>query len=325
VTDLNNCTYGMELEFGDIWRDRQLPEGLTWNTKDYSIVSSTGIANDPKGKAYDRGGEINSAPTRGIGEQLAMFEELIAQHPEAAINHRTNLHLHVRVPGLSEDLDVLKKLLRYIDANQGAIYEAIEPIPAPISRDYKSNEAFRGAQKRYKRRKVSHQYKVSVARVEEALQATTVREFFDAHSKLQSNGKRAYGLTTRAGINLLQLQETDTVEFRHFTNTRDIRKLASCFVWVAKFIPMALEGATVEDLTSAYAYEFPEFAPFDFAMECGYQYTNFDKNSRKLAEARIAALRERVDIDTCSALDTLAVVAELEQDQLLNLTSNLAV
>lgn len=311
MLDFKNVTYGCEYEFGDIWRTN-LPDGLSWNEKDYSIVSSTGIANDPKGRAYARGGEINSKPTNSVDEQLNMFKLLMKQHPESAINHRTNLHLHVRVPGLSEDLPTLKKLLAYINANQAEIYAEIEPIPQPFRGNSKSEEEHKGALKRYKRRQVSHQYKVPEARVVEALQATTVQEFFDAHSKLQANGKRAYGLTTRAGINLLQLQETDTVEFRHFTNTKDIDKLASCFVWVAKFIPMALEGASVDELISAYNYRFPEFAPFDFAMECGYQYTNFDKNSRKVAEGRIAALRGRINIDTCSALDTVAAIAELE-------------
>jgi hypothetical protein len=309
VIDLKGLTYGCEYEFGDIWRT-ELPEGLTWNEKDYSIVSSTGIANDPRGKAYQRGGEINSVPTDSIDKQLAMFELLMQLHPEAAINHRTNLHLHISVPGLSEDLPALKKLLAYIDANQSAIYQAIEPIPMPLREDYLSDEAFKGALKRYKRRKVSHQYKVAKARVEEALQASTVREFFDAHSKLQGNGKRAYGLTTRAGINLLQLQETNTVEFRHFTNTLDVKKLASCFVWVAKFIEGALDGASVDELTRAYAYDFPEFAPYDFNREVGYQYTNFDKNSRKVAESRINKLRQCLDIDNCDAADVVQLLKE---------------
>jgi hypothetical protein len=310
MIDLKNVTFGAEYEFGDIWRS-DLPQGLTWNEKDYSIVSSTGIANDPKGRAYQRGGEINSAPTDSFAEQLEMFELLIARHPEAAINHRTNLHLHICVPGLSEDLKSLKKLLAYIDANQGQIYAAIEPIPVPLREDYFSEEAYKGALKRYKRRKVSHQYKVPAARVAEAMQATTVREFFDAHSKLQTDNKRAYGLTTRAGINLLQLQETDTVEFRHFTNTLDVKKLASCFVWVAKFIEGALNDALVSELLSAYSYDFPEFAPFDFAMECGYQYTNFDKNSRKVAETRINDLRKHLDIDNCTAEETVKVIQQI--------------
>ena len=220
--------------------------------------------------------------------------------------------MHVRVPGLSEDLESLKRLLAYIDTNQVAIYEAIEPIPVPVRGDYPSEEAYEGALKRYKRRKVSHQYKVPAARVAEAMEATTVRQFFDAHSKLQANGKRAYGLTTRAGINLLQLQETDTVEFRHFTNTLDVGELSCCFMWVANFIEGALDNASVPELLAAYPYEFPSFMLYNHAMEVGYEYTNFQHHSRKIVSARIAELRKLVDIDNCTAEETVEAIKQIE-------------
>ena len=311
MISFDNVTFGMELEYGDIRRTK-LPPGLTWNEKDYSIVSSTGIANDPKGLAYDLGGEINSVPTPSIEFQTSMFAELIGQHPEAAVNHRTNLHLHVRAPGLSEDLDSLKRLLAYIDANQVAIYSAIEPVPVPVRADYVSSEAYKGAQKRYKRRKVSHQYAVSKVRVERALAATTVEQFLAAHAPVQANGKPAWGLTTRAGINLLQLKETDTVEFRHFTNTLDRAKLECCFEWVRAFIPAALDNAPVAQLFAASTMNFPEFAPYNYDMEVGYAYTNFDKNSRKVATQRINALRNLLDIDSCSAAETVEAIKQIE-------------
>jgi hypothetical protein len=312
VIDLANVTFGAEYEYGDIWRDRQLPTGLSWNAKDYSVVSSTGIANDPKGLVYSRGGEINSDPTTTINEQVDFFESLLTANLEPRLNHRTNLHLHIRVPGLSQDLNALKLLLAYIDSNQTAIYNAIEPVPTPNRVNYESEEVYKGARKRYKRRLVSHQYKVPAARVKEALQATTPEQFFDAHSRLQANGGRAYGLTTRAGINLLQLKETDTVEFRHFTNTLDPAKLRCCFEWVAAFIPAALDNALVPELVAASGQNFPEFVPYNHAMEVGYCYTNFDKNPRRVATQRINALRDLVNIDSCTAEETVEAIKQIE-------------
>lgn len=299
---MKNLTYGAEYEFGDIYRALALPEGLTWNSKDYSIVSSTGIANDPKGKCYLKGGEINSKPTESMSEQLDMFSRLIEMHPEAQLNHRTNLHLHVRVPGLSEQLGKLKQLLAYIDQHQEAIYQLIEPIPRPVFNPQASFAEHRGAEKRYKRRKVSHQYKVPKDRVEKAMQAKTVEEFFAAHAPVQANGAPAWGLTTRAGINLLQLKETDTVEFRHFTNTKDIDELASCFLWVSMFIEAALDSANPQEIYDSFPeWKFPPFQPYNHAMEVGYSWTNFDKNSRKTAETRIGDLASRFDIYKCEA------------------------
>ena len=314
MIDLNNVTFGAEYEFGDIWRNRELPSGLSWNTKDYSVVSSTGIANDPKGLVYSRGGEINSDPTGTIEEQLGFFEKLLETQLGPVVNHRANLHLHIRVPNLRENLPTLKKLLRYIDANQQGIYTAIEPVPVPCRQNYDSETAYKGAMKRYKRRKVSHQYKVPAARVQEALQATTPEQFFDAHSRLQANGGRAYGLTTRAGINLLQLKETDTVEFRHFTNTLDPAKLRCCFEWVAAFIPAALDNALVPELVAASGQNFPEFAPYNHAMEVGYGFTNFDKNSRKVVTERVDKLRTLVDIDYCTAEQTVAAINKIDPE-----------
>jgi hypothetical protein len=303
MLDMRNITYGAEYEFGDIERTA-LPEGLTWNTKDYSIVSSTGIANDPKGKVYTKGGEINSKPTRSMSEQLVMFRELIAMHPEAQLNHRTNLHLHIRVPGLSEQLGSLKQLLAYVDSHQVEIYNLIEPIPEPKFNPKASFAENRGDQKRYKRRKVSHQYKVPADRVERAMQAKTVEEFFAAHAPVQANGAPAWGLTTRAGINLLQLKETDTVEFRHFTNTKDEEELASCFLWVNNFMEAALGYGTPQEIYNSFnGWKFPPFQPYNHAMEIGYSWTNFDKNSRKVAESRIKDLARQFDIYNCSADD----------------------
>ena len=310
MIDLKNLTFGVEYEFGDIWRT-ELPDGLTWNEKDYSIVSSTGIANDPKGKVYARGGEINSVPTDSVDRQIEMFEQLMKLHPEAAINHRTNLHLHVRVPGLREDLTSLKKLLSYIDANQQQIYNLIEPIPVPARGEFPDEDSYKGALRRYRRRRVSHQYRVPSERVQRALGASSVEQLLAAHAPTTSTGQPAWGLTTRAGINLLQLKETDTIEFRHFTNTRNARQLSSCFYWVKNFIPMALEGATVEEMMKQYEYSFPEFAPYDHNMEIGYQFTNFDKNSRKVAEARINQLRSMINIDSCSAEETVKAIKEI--------------
>ena len=309
MIDLKNKTYGAEYEFGDIWLT-DLPDGLTWNTKDYSIVSSTGIANDPKGLLYKRGGEINSQPTSGIEEQLSMFRELLEQHPEAAVNHRTNLHLHVRVPGLSQDLVSLKRLLSYIDSNQGEIYKQIEPIPYPAKEDFKDDESHKGALKRFRRRRVSHQYPVPKDRVKKALEAETIEGFLAAHAPQDKKGKPAWGLTTRAGINLLQLKETDTVEFRHFTCTKDTQELASCFVWVSKFIEGALDNAPVKELLRAYPYRFPKFAPYNHAMEVGYGYTNFDKLSRKVVAARLEAMRKDLNLEECSAEQVVEWIKE---------------
>ena len=105
--DPNMFTYGCEHEFADWSVDSKLPEGCLWNHDDYTIVNSNGIANDPKGKLWRFGGEINTRPTSSIEEQCDILSQLKMLQPTPKINYRSNLHVHVRVPGLKNDLELV--------------------------------------------------------------------------------------------------------------------------------------------------------------------------------------------------------------------------
>ena len=296
-------TYGAEFEFADIRRDVGLPNGATWNTKDYSIVSSTGIANDPKVKLYNLGGEINTDPTDSIEEQVDVLYKIAAERPEAKVNYRSNLHLHIGAPEFTENLDMMKQILRFVDQWQEEIYPLIEPIPKPDPSDKPS-------MKRYRRRKVSHQQKVPHDRVLRALEATTFDEFFAAHAPVSKEGKPLWALTTRAGINLLQLKETGTIEFRHFPGTLVGTELLDCFCWIHQFFYCALEGGDPIALFKSQPWTFPKFEPFDHNCEIGYQYTNFDKNSRKVVAERLESLSKHLDLETCSASDLVNFIPD---------------
>jgi hypothetical protein len=313
---VKSMTFGVEYEFGDVYHTT-LPQGLSWNKKDYSIVSSTGIANDPKGALYTRGGEINSDPTHSIGGQIDMFNDLMRMHPEAEVNHRTNLHLHVGIPGLSENLGLLQTILGYVHQNENEIYSLVEPIPVPSRSEYTTEEEYKGARKRYNRRKVSHQYKVSAARVANALKSETVGQFLAAHAPTTKTGQPAWALTTRAGINLLQIKETGTIEFRHFTCTKNPKELESCLLWVSNFIDGALDGATPAELVRAHPFMFPKFASYNHTMEQGYSYTNFDKHSRRVVSQRLEGLRGELDIDNCSSEETVAAIRKIDPSHVL--------
>lgn len=322
--DFDKCTFGAEYEYGDCLRGLTLlPDGLSWNTKDYSIVSSTGIANDPKGELYVRGGEVNTAPTNSIPGQIELFEKYIKACPESALNHRTNLHIHIGIPGFMEDLGAMKQFLRYVDKNQDAVYAHIEPIPKPTTELYPDPAALKGAMKRYNRRKISHQKRLPEARVAEALASDTPQHFIEALATPKKDGGRAWAISTRAGINMMQLRETGTIEFRHFTNTLDSVKLHDCFDFVLEFSRAALEDSPIESLLSDYdASNFPPFVPYDHYMEIGYQWTNFDKNSRRIVRERLkkldAWLEERNYPDSsscdCDALTTSQAIAEIDPE-----------
>lgn len=292
--DPSTFTYGVELEYADMKFGTPLPEGCAWNTKDNTIVNSNGIANDPQGKLWQFGGEINTRPTNTVEEQVFVVREIldslrVSGYPPV-INYRCNLHIHVRVPGLSQDLESCKKLLRFNMQNAQEAFGVIEHIPLPTHSEYPTKEAFDGAMKRYKRRHRSHQYMLPKSRTDAMLAATTVHEFYEEHAPLTEKG-RMWFFSPREGINLRQMwEETETIEFRHFPGTIDLVEMESCIRWCREYLDNALNdgGLSPRELYMiGTPYCFPDFAHYDYELECGYQLTNHDSNNRKDIARRI--------------------------------------
>jgi Putative amidoligase enzyme len=296
---IDDWSYGVELEYGNCYRFGALPAGAQWNDKDNTCVSSTGIANDPVGQLYAYGGEINTKPTYTIQEQIEHISEInAALDPAALVNYRSNLHIHIRVPGLKDDLESCKKLLRYIDRYQEEAFDIVETIPVPTKGSMTEDE-YQGALKRMKRRKKSHQYKLPESRVAAMLAATTTQEFYEEHAPKTEKGRMWY-FSPRAGINLRQMfEETNTIEFRHFPGTLNMVEMESAIRWCQLFMDAALnqEDVSPRDIYWANDFTFPDFQTYDYKTEQVYQYTNFDTNSRKEVKERLDNIRKHIDID----------------------------
>lgn len=295
---LDKLSYGVELELGNSYRFCRLPEGASWNDKDNTCVSSNGIANDPLGKLYEFGGEINTKPTYSISEQINHISEIYQSlTPAPVINYRSNLHIHVRVPGLKDDLEMCKVLLKYVDKYQQEAFDVVENIPLPPNKQTVSKEEYDGHVKRYNRRKKSHQYKLPDSRVEPMLNAKTTQEFYEEHAPATEKGRMWY-FSPRAGINLRQIwEETETIEFRHFPGTLDVNEIEACIWWCQTFINAAFSKELITPKEFPTYGKFPEFQPYEFKTEEIYQWTNVDKNSRKEVAERLVLLKEKIDIN----------------------------
>jgi hypothetical protein len=312
--DKASFTYGVELEYGDSYRFNELPTGAKWNDKDNTCVSTTGIANDPLGLLYKYGGEINTKPTETVKEQIEHIAEINAMlQPAPVVNYRSNLHIHVRVPGLKGDLESCKKLLRYINEFQQQAFDIVEVIPVP-SKSMLEPEVYEWALKRMKRRQKSHQYKLPESRVNAMMNAKTTQEFYEEHAPLTEKG-RMWFFSPRAGINLRQMwEETNTIEFRHFPGTLDMIEMESCICWCREFLDAALNTEkTPTDIFWETSYKFPKFQPYEFETEQIYQWTNFDAHSRKVVEKRLNALREKVDIDAVGSINSKDIYPHMVQ------------
>jgi hypothetical protein len=293
-------TFGAELEFADVLYGQPLPEGSAWNREDGSIVNSNGIANCPRGKLWQYGGEINTLPTNTADEQVQVFKDIIEiLDPKPVINYRCNLHIHVGMRGLRNDLAALKKLLIYIHVWQYTIFQMIDPIPEPILSDYPDKSAFRGARKRYRRRGRSHQTMLTTPRMSKMLNAKTTEEFYLAHFKLSKKGKPLKHLHQRCGINLCSLWENDeTIEFRHFPGTTDPEEFRTAVTWCEAFLKNAITHQLSPDHLLAITMDdpkFPTFRQYEHELEKGYQKTYYKKSTKERKKNILALARNFIE------------------------------
>jgi hypothetical protein len=291
--DYKAWTYGAEHEWGDVDQSKGLPEGYGWDRRDITMVNSNGIAVDPKGKSYKFGGEINTPPTKTIKGQVACLVELLEWFPEAAVNHRSNLHIHIRVPGLKDDLESCKKVQRYVADNKGYL-DIIEPIPKPDHSKFEGEDEYDGAIRRYKRRMVSHHKTLTNGTYRLQQKATTMEEFYAAEAPKDSKtGKPMFHLAPRCAVNMRQFLETDTIEFRHFPGTLKPELLGNCLRWCRDFLIQALSDNPVPavQLFEQGGYVFPKFPKYIHWREVGYRMTVHDGTvPRDTIEANIRAI-----------------------------------
>lgn len=273
-------TYGAELELSDWPRHELLPvRGMGIDVRDTTMVNSDGVAVDPTGKLYHLGGEIQTAPTETPEGQADQLLQIMQRWPETTVNYRSNLHVHIRVPGLREDLAEIKHLQLFAHHVLPEVLPIIEPIPEPVCPAAWPDKAeYAGARKRWARRKVSHQKLLSAERLKLQLTARTPEEFRDLEYMDHKTGKLHPAIHPRLCFNLRQLWETDTIEFRHFPGTINPTELLGAVGWCRLFLERALEDDDQTLLAAASEYQrarvLPRFETYDHWLETGYQLTS---------------------------------------------------
>lgn len=277
-------TIGVELEYADIDTRKRLPAEFEWDRKDYSICNSNGTANDPKKKLNKFGSEIHSKPFEEVSKLVFAIMRLQTKFPEATLNFSTNLHVHIHVPRLRDDLEALKQLEKYYHEHANLMFKKIDPIPVPIRENFKKQKAFDGAWRRYKRRIRSHQYMSPF--YDRLMEAKTAEDFNLAHYPHAKDGTPQYHLMQREGVNLAHLwKPTETIEFRHFTMTKDPHRLLAALTWPRVYLKAALyTGETPLELVKKHEFEFQPFFPYKYSMDKIFRRTNFHGRTRAQVE-----------------------------------------
>lgn len=303
-----HLTFGCEHELAD-WDasllSKRLP-GFGRDLKDYTIVNSNGVANDPSLRSYTFGGEINTPPSDTVQGQVDHLMSIRRAFPEAKINYRSNLHWHVRVPDLESSLEGLKAFAQYNLFWLPKILDVVEPIPHPEEDQEFMVSAteleLKGAKRRYQRRRRSHHTKIPQLRVAAQMVAKTPERFFEEEVPRSKDGKVMWHAQARAAINMRQLLQTGTVEFRHFPGTLDPDKLATSGLWCKCYTECALsDWAWPEEANPFDAFlsmggnlnQLPEFEPYDHGLEIRYRATCHDGTlHRHTIEDNIHAILE---------------------------------
>lgn len=293
-------TYGCEHELGDWDRQVHLPRGFGVDRKDNTVMNSNGIAADPKGVMYQFGGEILTPASYTCEGQVKYLRDIKRLFPEATVNHRSNLHVHVRVPEILGNLEALKRIAEFNHRWLPKVLPIIEPIPVPTRKQYPATLAFSGAERRQRRRRRSHHTVITPGRLDRQLKAKTLDEFYAAECPQDKDGKPLWHLAPRHAVNLRHLREdTQTIEFRHFPGTLDSDELLSAVTWCKEWLQMALGHLPLRhpvDLARWYAPKLPKFPDYMHSRELRYRQTVHDGTVSKVdIEANIRSILEESD------------------------------
>ena len=297
MIDLKRLSFGCEHELADFnAKEIEFPckrTGLYRDRKDYTVTNSNGVANDPSLKLYPYGGEICTPPTDTVSGQAEILQAIVERWPVVRVNYRCNMHVHVRVPGLSEDLTHLKRFARYNAHWLPIILPMVEPIPplasipAPEDLPEAKRVLLRGYNRRMRRRRVSHHTVLPPDRLIKQCAARTLTEFFEAEvPKTKIDNRPMWHAQPRAAVNLRQLREPNgTFEVRHWPETLDCNKLAMVGKWVSCYTRCALGDWGVPENIDPVQYfladggdlnALPRFECYQHDLEIRYRATVHD-------------------------------------------------
>ena len=290
-------TYGCELEWSDIDRRIDVPEDLgSWEGpkmaghymgSEIDIVNTQGkwrgVGTDPLCITCPVGGEIHTVPSPDIESQLYRIMRIMELFPKLGVACPNHGHIHVHVPGLKNDLRIIKNFFDYLEQNENDI------ITACCGFDKNEHDVIQNSDlakwvKSYliigDGKHISPKlYKVikQANSVEECMKALESIECLDwdciTDEYYETNGSH------RTAVNMFNLLKGDTIEFRIFRSSLNPIEIYSCLKFVEVVVHEAVkgkEGRSVKQILEDNTYEFPKLN-FDYELAKGWQDTRQTK------------------------------------------------
>lgn len=274
LVDLSKCTWGLELEFGDIPRDLVIPIELgAWEYFETDVVNQTGmyrgIACDPMGINPPMGGEINTMPTDSVEAQIEIVRNLLRFFVSNGYDPTTscvsNTHVHVHLPGFHDRfVKNTRKLLVFMLKHQDQIINRTYAFDAdPRMSDTISASRYL-TQDSGRLIDVDKTYRI-------LRDASTPEQFYKLYEIDKQDPSKRYA------INLMPLRyKTRTIEFRCFRSTKNLKQLQDIMFFCKRFLTEALNDTWSEHLWASINPNMPEnLELFKLALE-------FDKRQSRV-------------------------------------------
>lgn len=265
--------YGTELELADVDTKIVLPQGNKWNPKEVDITNSNGIGNDPWKILNRYGGEVNVKPTPTIQGQVQECDKIfkvLREQGKLSINYSCFHHVHVRVPGLVQDIEYLKKAWTYFYKWQREIADlSFSVFPKPTRMQFPNEQDYKLAQEAY-RFQNSFVFQLSQDKYNFTMKSKDPQQFYMSRfNRNKITGKPIYSLCRRLHVNFMQLfDQTNTIEFRHFQPTLDLDEIRSCTFYCQELVDAMLNTgkSPMEIIEENPWLKFPKPLPFNLEM-----------------------------------------------------------
>lgn len=238
IFDPKTFSYGLELEISNISRSLEIPKDLgSWDSSERDCVNTLppyrGIAADPLGINPPVGGEINTYPTvgwQGQVEKTALLLKFFRDNDQTPdVGPTAHGHIHVHIPGLTENIDALKLLAQYVLQHQEAMIR--------LCGKYRKYPDMSGSAVTYMKLDGGRLLRDYIVQNIWS-RAKTFEEFIQMFARGKNGTVPARPF--RYGINLYSLKWLKTCEFRMFRGTIDLRYLANSLRACEIFMDSAL-------------------------------------------------------------------------------------
>ncbi len=296
---MNNSkfTYGIELEWSDTDRTTDIPAMLgKWEGpkiagrymgSEIDIVNTKGqwkgIAVDPLAITCPVGGEINVQPASTpevLLNRVMEIMDLFSTVGTGCVNHG---HLHVYIPNLDKDVDLLKKVFTYVEANELEVQKNLHSWPEETHREVWES-SLEDWVKNYLQydgcRTINRKVYKAVEEASAIEEVKTILRTIPAVERCWVTGKeKETEHSHRTAINLFNLTKGSTVEIRCLRSSINPVEIYSSLIFAKRLFEEAIrgeEGKPVTEILKEYNFKFPTL---DFNLEdaLGWQETRHKK------------------------------------------------